>query len=366
MKPIRWAALAAAVFVVLALSAPPAGAATVVPKGFAPASTSWLGPQRGFVLGYAPCGKGAQCPALLATGDGGGSWTRLGAPPVSLPASHNHVKLTMVDERVALVSDGVHVLATSDAGRHWSPIALAGAREPFYISKIAQTGGRVFALLTTYGKGAGSTRLYAGAARSPVLTPVPGFVATGGLTYGDLATEGGLQVALGSDYAGEKYWTSRDGLTFSRASAPCPAASTASLVGVRQGEVLALCSGSAGSPQPGSSVRQLWHAPRLGGRFTGTSQAPVLGITQSFSAASALSATIAAEGGGAGFLHSTVDGGRSWTSTLLSERGLGLFDLDFPAERVGVVVDGMPGAADGSAVYRTIDGGITWSELTFD
>jgi photosystem II stability/assembly factor-like uncharacterized protein len=365
MNPIRWAALTAVSLVVLALPAPTASATPAVPKGFMPASTSWLGGQRGFVLGYAPCGKAGPCPALLATADGGGHWSRLGAPPIPLPDNHNHVKLTVVDERTAFVTDGVHVQATADTGRHWYPIVLAGAREPFYLSKIAQTGGRVFAVVTDYSGDKGSTRLYAGAALSPVLTPVPGFVATGTLTYGDLATDGGLQVALGSDYTGEKYWTSRDGRVFAEASPPCPATSVASLVGVRQGEVLALCSDSAESPQPGSTLRQLWHAPQLGGRFIATAPAPALGITQSFAAASARSATIAAEGGGAGFLHSTADGGRTWTSTLLSERGLGLFDLDFPGERAGVLVDGLPGAAEGSAVYRTTDAGITWSELTF-
>ena len=162
-------------------------------------------------------------PALVGTTDGGRHWRRLGAPPMLLPDNHNHVALTFVSDRVAYVSDGVHVRTTRDGGASWHPVGLVGAREPFYLSKITETGGRVFAVLTTYGEGRGSTRLYSATAGSPVLVPVPGFAVTGSLTYGDLAVGGGLQVALGADYATEEYWTSRDGVRFTRADPPCPA-----------------------------------------------------------------------------------------------------------------------------------------------
>ncbi|MER6796116.1 WD40/YVTN/BNR-like repeat-containing protein, partial [Amycolatopsis mediterranei] len=77
------------------------------------------------------------------------------------------------------------------------------------------------------------------------------------------------------------------------------------------------------------------------------------------------SATVAAVGGGVGFLHSTADGGRTWVTTELPERGFALTDLDFPGRGTGVVVDGQPDASGGSAVYRTTDGGKTWGELRF-
>jgi photosystem II stability/assembly factor-like uncharacterized protein len=362
MTPPRRSALLVSVLALLVAFAAPATAETVVPKGFRPASTSWTGPDTGYVLGYAPCAK-SWCPALVGTTDGGRHWRRLGAPPMLLPDNHNHVALTFVSDRVAYVSDGVHVRTTRDGGASWHPVGLAGAQEPFYLSKITETGGRVFAVLTTYGEGRGSTRLYSATAGSPVLVPVPGFAVTGSLTYGDLAVGGGLQVALGADYATEEYWTSRDGVHFTRADPPCPPGSVASLAGVRDRQVVALCSGSPGSPQPGSTERRLRHAPALGGVFSGSGEAPVVGITQAFGAASPTSATVAAMGGGTGFLHSTADGGRTWTTTVLSGRGLALADLDFPGGGAGVVVDGQPDAGGGSAVYRTTDGGHRWREL---
>ncbi|WP_410589709.1 hypothetical protein [Amycolatopsis sp. lyj-23] len=364
MTTPRRCALLVSVLALLAAFASPATASTVVPSGFRPASTSWTGPETGYVLGYRPC-AGTWCPVLLGTTDAGRHWRRLGAPPVSLPDNHNHVALRVFGDGLAYVSDGVHVRVTRDGGTTWQPVALTGAREPYYLSKIAETGGRVFAVLTTYGDGRGSTLLYSGTAGSPALAPVPGFAVTGGLTYGDLAVGGGLQVALGADYGTEQYWTSRDGARFTPADPPCPEGSVASLAGVRERQVVALCSGSPGSPQPGSTERQLRHAAQLGARFSEDGPAPFDGINQGFDAASPTSATVAAVGGGVGFLHHTADGGRTWTTLALSERGLALTDLDFPGGGTGVVVDGQPDADGGSAVYRTTDGGSTWRALLF-
>ncbi|MEV6909954.1 hypothetical protein [Amycolatopsis sp. NPDC051071] len=364
MKPNRWAAPVAALLLALAVPVPAAAAESLVPKGFAPASTSWTGPEHGLVLGFAPCGKPARCASLLSTTDGGKHWQRLGTPPISLPDNHNQVKLTVIDEREVFLSDGTQLLASRDGGRQWSRIRLAGVREPFYLSKIAESGSRVYAMVTGFGTPSRTT-LYAGLAGTRNLLPVTGFTVTGSTTYGDIATSGGVQVSMGADYRVQKYWTSSDGLTFASAPPPCPADTSASLSGLRRGQVLALCSGGPGAPQPGATVRRLWRAPKLGGHFTGTAQAPTAGINQSFSAASPAAATVAAEGGGTGFLHSTTDGGTTWTTTVLSGRGVCLNDLDFPAEHVGVVVDGLPDADGGSAVYRTTDGGVTWSELAF-
>ncbi|MEU4246554.1 hypothetical protein AB0F15_04010 [Amycolatopsis sp. NPDC026612] len=363
--PRRCALLVSVLALLAAFASPATAAAPVFPQGFQPASTSWTGPETGYLLGYSPCAK-TWCPALLGTTDTGRHWRRLGTPPVPLPDNHNHVALTAAGGRVLYVSDGVHVRTTRDGGATWHPVTLIGAREPYYLAKIAETGGRVFAMLTAYGEGRGSTRLYSATAGSPVLAPVPGFAVTGGLTYGDLAVGGGLQVALGADYGIEKYWTSRDGVRFSPADPPCPEGEVASLAGVRERQVVALCSSSPGSPQPGSTERQLRHAPQLGARFGGDGAAPFTGINQGFDAASPTSATVAAVGGGVGFLHSTADGGRTWTTLALPDRGFALTDLDFPGGGTGVVVDGQPDAYGGSAVYRTTDGGRSWRELRFE
>src|SRR3954452_14161562 len=122
MRAPRRAALLVSVLALLVAFASPATAETVVPKGFAPASTNWTGPDTGYVLGYSPCARSAWCPDLLGTTDGGKHWRRLTAPPMLLPDNHNHVALNFVTDRVAYVNDGVQVQATRDAGKTWRKV----------------------------------------------------------------------------------------------------------------------------------------------------------------------------------------------------------------------------------------------------
>ncbi|SEP46193.1 hypothetical protein [Amycolatopsis saalfeldensis] len=364
MKPIRFAALAAAVLGVFAVASP-ASADPAVPAGFAPSSTSWTSPERGLVLGFTDCGKPGWCPSLLSTTDGGKHWRQLPAPPMSLPDNHNQVRLTAFSQQLLYVTDGTKIVVTRDGGRHWLPVRQAGdTGQRRYVSKIAEARGRVFAVIRTYGD-TEKTAVYSGMAGAPLLTPLPGFEVTGALTDGDVTTDGGVQISLDADFSVEKYWTSADGAAFAPATRPCPAGTTAVLGGVRDGQVVVLCTSGGGQPQPGSSERSIWRAPKLGGPFSSTAQAPVTGITQGFSAATADDATVSAVGGGVGFLHHTTDGGRTWSTVRLSERGFALADLDFPGAGTGVVVDGLPDSGGGSAVYRTTDGGGHWAELAF-
>lgn len=188
MKPTRLAALAAAVLGVLGIASP-ASAGSVVPAGFEPSSTSWSSAEHGLVLGFTDCGTPGWCPSLIETADGGSSWRRLPAPPISLPDNHDQVRLTAFGDEVRYVTDGTRIVVTSDGGRHWLPVRQAGdAGQRRYVSKIAESGGRVFAVITTYGDDTVKTAVYSGITGAPVLVPMPGFAVTGGLTSGDVST----------------------------------------------------------------------------------------------------------------------------------------------------------------------------------
>jgi photosystem II stability/assembly factor-like uncharacterized protein len=354
--------LAAVLAGVLILTTPAAASA---PTGFLPSSTSWLDATQGEVFGYAPCGAGL-CPRLLATKDGGISWSVVNEPPVKLPDNHNQVKLTTVDLKNTFVSDGTTLWATNDANRSWYPVTLAGLASPCFISKVVMSHNRVFVMASSYGNGeAGFTQIYSGAPGAHTLRPVLGFTATGGLTYGDIAVDGDvIQAYLGADFASEQYGFSTDGIHFKAAPWPCPPAEFATLGGIRDGEPVVLCNGSGGSPAPGAMTKRVWTAPALGGTFAASGPSSSAGITQGFAAASATHLTIAAVGGGACLLHSSFDAGKSWTTTELSERGFGLFDLHFVTDKIGFVVDGVPDAGEGSAIYRSTDSGHSWQEIT--
>ena len=339
----------------------PAQAAT--PTGFLPSSTSWLTEKQGAVFGYAPCGK-ELCPALWTTADGGETWHQLKPPAVKLPENHNQVKLTVVDAGNMFVSDGDSLLATNNGARTWHSVTLDGLKAPFYIAKVAMAHGRVFAVASSLGNSeADFTQIYAGPAGAQILRPMPGFVATGGVTYGDIAVDNDVvQAYVGAEFNNQQYSYSQDGVNFKAAPAPCPVENFTVLGGVRKDRPIVLCNGSGGSPSPGHMTKQVWVASATGGTYVASNEAPTVGGTQGFGAASPADFTIGAVGGGESFLHSSFDAGRTWATTELSDRGFGMFDLAFVSPKVGFVVDGVPDA--GSAVYRTVDAGHTWKELS--
>ena len=65
--------------------------------------------------------------------------------------------------------------------------------------------------------------------------------------------------------------------------------------------------------------------------------------------------------GGAGKVYRTVDGGKTWDEvTPPGTEGLSLRDVEAPNARTAVVLSIGPGEA--SRIYRTTDGGTTWTE----
>ncbi|GAA3433470.1 WD40/YVTN/BNR-like repeat-containing protein [Kutzneria kofuensis] len=357
----RCAALAVAAATAL-LAVPATAVAATVPAGFAPASSSWLTPRHGYVLGYA-----GSTGYLLETTDGGARWSRLTVPPISLPDNHNHVSLTVPDGKHAFVSDGEHIQATTDGGRHWFAVALAGLPSPSYLDKITIADGQVLALASTLSQpDHNTTQLYTGKVGARTLTAVPGMSIDGGITYGDLAVGGGVQVSVGADHASSKYWTSTDAMHFTPSPLPCDVSKQTALDGVREGKVVALCLGDPADPSPGHMHKQLVTAAALGVRFLPSdAEAPLAGIIQGFAAGSAQNATIAATGGGLELLYSTTDGGNTWQTTQLDEDRFGLADLRFVDYAFGTVVTGSPDAFNGSVLYRTTDSGHTWQPITF-
>lgn len=340
-------------------------AAAAVPSGFLPSSISWLTAKHGAVMGYAPCG-GDMCPHLLFTADGGDSWRERNAPQVKLPDNHNQVKLTVVDATNAFVSNGEALWATNDASNTWYQVKLAGLQAPLFISKVLIAHNRVFAVASALGNGeADYTQIYSSPIGGRTLRPMRSLRATGDLTFGDISFDRGvLQVYLGADFARAEYGLSSDGVRFTAAPLPCPLDKFATLGGVQEGKPTVLCNGSGGSPAPGHMTKQVFVAPRLGGKFAPIDEAPTAGINQGFGPASPESFTVAAVGGGVCFLHHSPDAGKNWSTTMLSERGFGLFDLRFVTHQVGYVVDGVPDGG-GSAVFRTTDSGKSWQEIVF-
>jgi len=167
---------------------------------------------------------------------------------VKLPDNHNQVKITVVDQQNAFVTDGTSLWATNTGTRSWYQISLTDLKDPFYISKVVVSHNKLFVLANALGNGeADFTQVYSAPVDSRILRPLRGLLATGGNSYGDIVVDGDtLQVYLGADFATAQYGYSVDGVHFASAPLPCPVGLFAILGGIRDGKPIALCNGSGG------------------------------------------------------------------------------------------------------------------------
>jgi hypothetical protein len=341
-----------------AAAVPSPGAGRAIARGLLPVATSWPAPERGIVLGYASRTAGAR-PSLIVTGDGGRTWRPLPAPPVPYPGSKGQPDAAWADGIIA-VTDGRHIFATRDAGRHWSAERLASVSGTVYVGRLVIASSRVFALVTTPGNT--TAAVYSGRVQAGALRPVPGLSITGSPAYGDITAAGVLQVDLGTNFAAERYWYSRDGVHFTAAPLPCPATTSALLGGVHAGRVSALCSGRPGDVDPGINDKQVWAAAQLGGTFRPSGPVFISAQQEDFAAASARAMTVAT----IFTLSLTANAGRTWTVTLIQGNGAVWSDLSFPSATTGVVVCATTNnkLKQVAAVYRTADAGRTWHPLS--
>jgi hypothetical protein len=344
--------LAAPAMAATAASTTTAKPTTSIPVGLRPMSASWPTPERGIVLGYLNRNPGAK-PYLITTGNGGRTWQSLSAPPTPYPADNDQPVVTWQDGVIA-ADDGTHVYVSTNEGKRWSAERLAGASGSAYVFKVAITHGRVFALVTT----ASSAAVYSGVTGKGVLRAVSGLSVSGSEAYGDLSTQGALEVDLGSDYTTEKYWYSRDGVHFTAAALPCPVTTSADLGGVRAGKVIALCSGSPSDIGLGENDKQVFIAPKLGGAFSPSGPVFDSSNTLGFVTDSTTDMTIVTTFA----LYLTFNAGKTWTPEIPQNNGATFAGLWYPSFSTGyVVVSTVSNAGqEVDTLDRTTDGGRVW------
>jgi photosystem II stability/assembly factor-like uncharacterized protein len=371
--PRRYARLAASVgaaatlAAVLAPSAASAGAtdqagmaaaATAVPAGFLPSSTSWTSPTSGWVLGFAPCPAGT-CPVLVRTSDGGQTWQQRTAPQVAQTVDQTRVQFAP-DGRNGWATDGETLVATHDGAATWSRVRLPGTVGSVAVSKLAAADAYAYAVVTSGVTGATTTRLYSSPVGEDGWQPVPG-VSVPGSGGWDVATRGSAAyVALGVVHESLRMWSTADGGAWTEVQPLCSVDDAVRLSLPSAGTVQAMCSFAPGR----GFMTKLLVESVDGGAPVVLGQAPSEGITTAFATASDRRAFVAGVGAGATWLHATFTHGVTWeTPLVLPDLQLPLGDLQFQDSRRGVAVWGGP-SWSAAAVYRTTDGGRTWTPLT--
>jgi hypothetical protein len=367
-RPTGTAVAVAAGVLAVAVPAGAASAATA-PAATAPGkpvalSTSWPTTRSGVVLAYPKLATGAKA-ELFVTSNGGKTWRRLPAPPVSYPADNDMPLVTWAGTTIA-ITNGTRVVASRDSGRNWSRVHLANLPKArsLFVGPVTIADGRLFTVVSTINSaGNGAEHVYSGLVRAGTLRAVRGLSISGGETYGDLTAIGGaVQVSFGANFNRADYWLSRNGARFTAAPLPCPASEVALLGGIRDGRPIALCSSSPSTTGPGTNTHRVGIAPRLGGKFTASGEVLNSANQQLFAAASDKDLVMA----GTFSLYVTGNAGRTWATRLPQPNGAFWQDLAFQSSSTGVAaVQTINNKSDIiGTVYRTTNGGGTWHALT--
>lgn len=347
------------------VSPPPATPTTRPPgpSGFEPAAASFVSPLQGWVLGRVGC---ADCAGLLATRDGGASWTALPALPMTL-GNYPSSSTAVVDIAFANQADGYlfspGLFATSNGGRSWTDQDLSD------IQSITIAGSYAYAL-SGY-QDSGPIQLW----RSPIgvdewtkvaLPAVPGQQQTYQLARAgtdiillETGDSEGFPGSLGQVWVGTDQGTHWQPRTM-----PCTTSDGgAALISVALDHPdawLLVCYNGEQSSQEQNTEQHTYGTADGGGTWVRLANPPQHNAPTLLADNGSGHAILATEGGGADTLVGTLDGGLTW-SVQLSHIGFsGWADLSFITPQFGYVVG--PTQPPGY-LNVTTDGGQTWNAI---
>ncbi|HEY8544534.1 MAG TPA: hypothetical protein VIL36_05790 [Acidimicrobiales bacterium] len=355
-----------------------------VPDGFRAQALTWTSPQRGWALGVAPCPgapeapeePAAECTTVIATHDGGATWSMTGtlASPIAPPGEPGVTGIDFADARHGWAF-GPSFERTVDGGRTWSPAPMPGDGQQ--VLALVADGGLVHAVVSDCAPGQPPYEcptppsLWTAPAAPPGTTrwrPVTDVELPHG-SWPILAAHGRSTYVVGQQPAPDPdaFYAAPDGRTWSPRPSPCDKEGAgdvlADVAPTSRRDVALLCVGSAGFSKA---------AKRAFRSADGARTTTPAGITPEWGIASELAATpgpiasatlaVASTSSGS-WLYVNDTGGEAWTTAVEEgDGGAGWRDLTFADRRTGWVVyapaAGYPGTG---TLLSTDDGGRTWA-----
>jgi hypothetical protein len=279
------------------------------------------------------------CLRLVQSRDGGKTFTSLPVPAEAAAAgTDGSTRAGATDVRFGSASDGWlfgnGLWATHDGARTWHPVTLPGA-----VTRLAAAHGTVWALVSD--DGGDSQQLWRSAVGSDSWTQVPD-VTVGG--PGDLALVGSRVVVLG--VGPSKVWVSKDGSSFTGYTSPCTTALEAELSASTS--LWAKCVTGTEAFVVTSTDGVAWRPVKAAADGGGAPNSLALGARGPDDALLALAASQPLS-------DLSNDGSRKPVSKPPTV-GSPISYLGFTSVDVGYAIDG----AD---LWRTKDGGDTWTRL---
>lgn len=328
----------------------PTPAGGPIPAGFQPSSFSAVSNAEWWLLGDTPCAQ-QPCTSLVRTTDGGSSFVGVPAPPAALVGglTGRDPQTGVGDVRFADAADGFAygpaLWATHDGGGHWHQVSFGGQ-----VNELAAADGYVFAVV-------GGT-LY----RSPATSD--DWAHLGATNLSQTVAVHGADVVTETAYSQSS--PSRLLVSHDHGSHFVTYASPDVGLGCRFDEpatrvIWAVCA-------TGMQARVL-RSVDGGATFSPLDLGPSFVNSASLAAVSSSTAVVAAltSGGGPG-LYLTTDGGRTFQATgpTLTTDSTGRWELaGFTDATHGTAIATRGfGPSLTSVVYRSSDGGHSWSPLT--
>jgi hypothetical protein len=327
-------------------------AAAARPAGFEPVSASFVSARTGFVLGARDCAK-LPCRARLEkTTNGGRTWTAVHAPAVPLVSEWTIgstqpgvTTVRFADSRDGWVYEPA-LWATHDGGRHWQRIILPGT-----VSAVAASDGVAFASVSP--PGGRTSRLYESRAGTNTWTLVRGVVPNGMVTLSGHAGWAGSPPAL---------WATTDLRHWHKLPVTCPSpyVDCGGVAAATPARIMFVAM-NAGA---GSSIKGIFASANGGRTFRLAGRAPTGGVGGALALPPGrpLLVTLASSDG-ASFLYRSVNGGRTWTTTVYGDGGLGWTDVAYISVTTGWLIHGNLGALIPNRLMRTINAGASWHNV---
>ncbi len=351
-------------------SRPTVPARSPVPTGFEPGSVTFVSATTGFVIGIDSTCAGGSCVALVRTSDSGANWVSLPAPPAAYVNGFGTSATAPAVSEVRFADSldgwiyGPSLFATHDGGATWQQLDLGGS-----VVALETSGGFVDALVSpcsTQETCSGTLRLEqapaTGGSFTTVLTgptvqsssqEVHALSLHAPVGFVNLSGVGSPQSGLWAtlSLANPRGWNPFPN--------PCAVSVEYSLDAFVAPDVTSLYSLCGGEGAAGSVTKEI--VKTMSGQSAVVGQPPLGGDPEALAATSSGTLVVSAASG-ASELYRSIDGGVTWSTMTFNDGGIGFNDLGFTTSTQGVVIHGLPGppANYTSQLLMTYDGGATW------
>ena len=340
---------------------PPSGPPADALAGFEPASVTFVSATQGFVLGTSKTCTTSSCGLLASTSDGGANWSLVALFPAPISGPNPAVSKVRFATKNDGWAFGPQLWSTHDGGRTWIAQTTPGP-----VSDVEASAGVAYALEASCGTEpcVQGDRLLQTPVSSDAWTAISGPKLADG--PGSLAPHGNTVWVVVNGGGTSTFDMVVGGSSWHRLANPCAAAGAdLALVGVAPVSTTQLFELCAGDPGAGSETKVVLFSSDGGAHATATSAAPARGGLASGIAAASTAVVAVPAASGASYVYRSADGGHTWSAPLnQGDGGVGYFDVGFTTATQGVAVYGNP-AQGNSSLLMTHDAGATWKPVTF-